>query len=201
KKRERVGSVSFKVQELINGGSSVTGRDDSGNPPFSVSVTLEDDGKSAAQSAQNAVDEPVVMSPSLLESMGRTRDAVEVILKIGQQVAETLKKQDQCDALVAKLVTEMGDVLPHVAAVEDQAKLANLRHTLKDLLHLVEDASRLVIEYKSDGAAVRGVRAFASSSAQGQVDEFVYRFRKLKENFDRGMRTQVVQRVEALLGD
>ncbi|KAG9094598.1 hypothetical protein FRC06_010660 [Ceratobasidium sp. 370] len=89
-KRERVGSVSFKVQELINGGSSVTGRDDSGNPPFSVSVTLvpTDDGRSAAQNAQKAANESVVMSPSLLESMGRMRDAVEVILKIGQQVAE-----------------------------------------------------------------------------------------------------------------
>ncbi|KAG9079915.1 hypothetical protein FRC06_007322, partial [Ceratobasidium sp. 370] len=195
-------------------------RDDSGSPPFSVSVTLvpTDDGPNAAQNAQSAANASVAMSPSLLESMGRTRAAVEAILKIGQQVAELnpiaeltvglftqaweiLKKQDQCDALVAKLVAEMGDVLPHVAAVEDHAKLTNLQDTLKDVLLLVEDASRFVIGYESNGAAARAVRAFVSSSAQGQVDEFVGRFGRLKENFDRGMAAQVVQGVDTLLGD
>ncbi|KAG8680306.1 hypothetical protein FRC08_016397 [Ceratobasidium sp. 394] len=249
KKREPMGAVSFKVHDIVNRGSGITARDDSGSLPFSVSVvSTVDVGRSAAQNGQKAANELVAMSPSLLESMGRTRDAVETILKIGQSLAElnpiakasvglftqawevsrpqstaeqkrtpglcrrvvpdrhnpswqTLKKQDQCDALVAKLVAEMGDVLPHVAAVEDHAKLANLQDTLKDPLLLVEDASRFVIEYKSDGATVRAVKAFVSSSAQGQVDEFVDRFRKLKENFDRGMATQLVQRVETLFGD
>ncbi|KAG8694795.1 hypothetical protein FRC08_008255 [Ceratobasidium sp. 394] len=219
-KRERVGAVSFKVREMVNGESSVTARDDSANSPFSVALTLvpTDDGRGAAQNAQSAANVSVVMSPSLLESMGRARDAVEMILKIGEQLAdlnpiikvsvalctqawETLKEQDRCDALIAKLVTEMGDVLPHVAAVKDYANLSNLQGTLKELLLLVEDASRFVVEYKSDGAAVRAIRAFLSSSAQDQVDEFIDRFRKLKENFDRGMTTQVVQGVDTLLGD
>ncbi|KAG8694985.1 hypothetical protein FRC08_008138, partial [Ceratobasidium sp. 394] len=220
KKRDRVGSVNFRVQDMDNNRPSVTARDDSGSPPFAVSVTLvpTGDSHSAAQNAQNEANSRVAMSPSLLESLGRTRDAVETILKIGQSLAElnpvakavvkifthaweTLRKQDQCDALVAKLVEEMGDVLPHVAAVEDHAKLGNLRDTLKELLRLVEEASRFVVEYKSDGAAVRTVRAFVSSSAQDQVDEFVSRFGRLKESFDREVAIQTVQRVETLLGD
>lgn len=40
---------------------------------------------------------------------------------------------------------------------------------------------------------------FMSSTAQGQVDEFVKRFKNLKEDFDRGMRTQIVLRLETLL--
>ncbi|KAG8741723.1 hypothetical protein FRC10_002550 [Ceratobasidium sp. 414] len=220
KKRERVGAVGFQVREMVNARSSVTARDGSGSPPFSVSVTLAatNSSHSAAENAHNAANASVAISPSLLESMGRTRNAVEIILKIGQQLAEpnpiakasvglctqaweTLKKQDQCDALVAKLVTEMGDVLPHVAAIEDHAKLAKLQDTIKEMLLLVEDASRFIIGYKSNGAAVRAVLAFVSSTAQDQVDEFVGRFSRLKENFDRGIATQVVQRVETLLGD
>ncbi|KAG9123932.1 hypothetical protein FRC07_013458 [Ceratobasidium sp. 392] len=95
----------------------------------------------------------------------------------------------------------MGEVLPYVVAVEHHVKLPQLQDTIKELLFLVEDASRFVIEYKSDGAAVRAVRGFVSSNARDQVDRLVDRFGRLKEAFDRGIAAQVVQRVETLLGN
>ncbi|KAG9123624.1 hypothetical protein FRC07_014479 [Ceratobasidium sp. 392] len=172
--------------------------------------------RGAAENTHNQARRSVDVSSGLLQSMGRTRNAVETILKIGQQLAElnpiaevvvglctqaleTLKKQDQCEAMVAKLVNEMGDVLSYVVAVEDHAKLAKLQDTIKELLELVEDASRFVIEYKSNGAAVRAARAFVSLSAQDQVDGFVDRFARLKESFDRGLVVQIGQRVQTLL--
>ncbi|KAG9126118.1 hypothetical protein FRC07_004798 [Ceratobasidium sp. 392] len=114
---------------------------------------------------------------------------------------ETLKEREQCDLLVSKLVTEMGDVLPDVAAFENHAKITNLQGTVKEILLLVEDASLFVIEYKSDGAAVRAVRAFASPSAQDQVNRFIDDFGRLKEIFARRVITQIAQRVEGLLND
>ncbi|KAG9089697.1 hypothetical protein FS749_001135, partial [Ceratobasidium sp. UAMH 11750] len=220
KRRERVGAINFRVREMVGAASNITARNAFGTQPFSVSLSLEpaNSSRNAAKNAQNAANTIINMSPSVLESMGRTRDAVETILKVGKHLAElspiakavvgvcsqaweTLKEQDQCDTLVTKLVLEMGDVLEHVAAVEHHAKIPKLQATVKELLLLVEDASRFVVEYKSDGAAVRALNAFVSSNAQGQVDEFMNRFGTLKENFDRGMVTQVVHGVETLLND
>ncbi|KAG9090935.1 hypothetical protein FS749_000190 [Ceratobasidium sp. UAMH 11750] len=220
KKRERVGSVSIPVTELTNAQASITVYDTSASPSFSVIVALDPTGDSyhAAKQAQEAASTAVSASPSLPQHMQRTRDAVDTIIKVAQDLAElnpitgdlvatckkaweTLNEQGQCGALVTNLVTEMGDVLSFVAALENHAKIGKLRDTVKELLLLVEDASRFVTEYKSDGVAVRTIRAFAASDAQDQVDKFVVRFGRLKENFDRGIVAQVVQRVEKLLDD
>ncbi|KAG8740441.1 hypothetical protein FRC10_004306, partial [Ceratobasidium sp. 414] len=239
KKQERIGSVSFQVSEMANAQDSITVHDTSASPPFSVTVVLDPIGDvrswtsmysacthieyptqnhHAAQTAQEAASKAIAASPNVLENMRRTREAVDTIIKVAQDLGELnpiagdlvatckkaweiLSEQGKCGDLVANLVTEMGDVLSHVAAVENHAKIASLRDTVNELLLLVEDASRFVAEYKSDGAAVRAVRAFGGSNAQAQVDEFVARFGRLKERFDRGMAAQVVQRVEQLLDD
>lgn len=65
---------------------------------------------------------------------------------------QTLQHQDKCDRLVAELVIGMGHLLPFVDAVTDQAKVLELKTTITNMLHLIEDASRFVVEYKSDGA-------------------------------------------------
>ncbi|KAG9085884.1 hypothetical protein FS749_004044 [Ceratobasidium sp. UAMH 11750] len=219
-KRERIGSISLPVSELTNAQASITVHDTSASPSFSVTVALDSTGDShhAAKKAQEEASIAVARSANVLEKMKRTRDAVDTIIKVAQDLTElnpitgdlvvtckkaweTLNEQGQCRALVANLVTEMGDVLSYVAAIENHAKIRKLRDTVKELLLLVEDASRFATEYKSDGVAVRTIRAFVASDAQDQVDKFVARFGRLKENFDRGIVTQVVQRVEKLLDD
>src|SRR5689334_1527371 len=47
----------------------------------------------------------------------------------------------------------------------------------------------------------RAVRAFGSSTDQEKVDDMLKRFKKLKEDFDRGMATQILQGLAALLDD
>lgn len=129
-----------------------------------------------------------------------------------------MKEQEECDNNVASLAAGLGDMLPMIEATTSVAKLAMLKDTIGDMLKLVEDASLFIIEYKSNGAAgkstrtfrsehsltlqkVNVARAFVSSTAKGQVDEFVSQLSDLKEKFDRGMVTQVVQHVDTLLGD
>ncbi|KAG8720369.1 hypothetical protein FRC09_009675 [Ceratobasidium sp. 395] len=216
KKRERIGAVSLQVSEIVNSQSGITAHGVPTSSLSSASVVLESAGESynEAQKAQGIAMMVVDMSPKVLDSMRQTQGAVDTILNVSQNIpevgsvvevckkaCEVLRERAHCDALVAKLVSEMGDVLQHVGVIENHAKIAKLRDTIKELLLLVEDASRFVIEYKSDGAAVRAVRAFVSSSAQDQVDKFTNEFRNLQKNFNLGMTTQITQRVEKLLDD
>ncbi|KAG8708015.1 hypothetical protein FRC09_001488, partial [Ceratobasidium sp. 395] len=150
----------------------------------------------------------------MVESITRAQGAVDIILRtiqnmpelkpvfeVCKNIWETLKQQGDYDALATELVSKMGDALQHIAAVEDYTKTAKLRETINELSLLSEDASRFVVEYKSDGTTVRAARAFVSSNAQEKVNEFVDKFEELKESFDRGIAIQVAQRVEKLLND
>ncbi|KAG8712980.1 hypothetical protein FRC09_019256 [Ceratobasidium sp. 395] len=173
KKRVPVGAVSYKAHDMVNAQSTITVRDIGANPPFDVSVTIasKNDSQSAAQ-AQCAANTVVKMSPSLLASMGYAKDRVDAMIKIGQSLAElnpiakavvgvftqaweTLKKEDQCEAVIAELVTQMGDLLPHVANVKNYAKLTSLKYTIEKLLHLVEDTSNFILDYMSSRASVQ----------------------------------------------
>lgn len=66
---------------------------------------------------------------------------------------QTLQQQNECDELVVELVVGMGNVLPFVDAMKDKAITLELKGKIIDMLHLIEDASHFVIEYKSNGAA------------------------------------------------
>ncbi|QRV92793.1 WD40 repeat protein [Ceratobasidium sp. AG-Ba] len=219
-KRKRVGAVQLCVNDLKNANPGITLREDASDPQWEISVTLVE-GTNAKEIAQKMHDKAVstlVDSSSVVECMGKARDAVESIMKVGGALAElhpianivfgvcntaweTLKKQDECDSLVAELAAAMGDVIPYITEVENHAKIQKFKDTIKELLLLVEDASRFITHYNSDGAAVRAVRAFVSSDARSQVDEFVKHFGRLKENLDRGIASQVIQDVNKLLSD
>ncbi|KAF8599366.1 hypothetical protein BDV93DRAFT_511759 [Ceratobasidium sp. AG-I] len=96
----------------------------------------------------------------LLERLGSTRDAFKTILDFGGAVAEihpaarmvfkTLERQEQCDANVEKLVVGLASMLPLVELVKTAASLPQLRNTVETMMNLVEDASRFIVEYKSD---------------------------------------------------
>ncbi|KAG8725396.1 hypothetical protein FRC09_000037 [Ceratobasidium sp. 395] len=235
KKRERIGSISLQVPEIVRSQSGITAHGVPSSGLSSISMALESVGESRirAQAAQEVATKVVDMSPKILDSMRQTQGAVNTILNVSQNIPEVesvvevckkareiMNERVYCDALVTRLVIEVGDVLQHVGAIENHAKIAKLRDTIKELLRLVEDASRFVIEYKSDGAAgTMGIcdepKAYIHqifrrssnssricvSSAQDQVDKFTDRFRSLKKDFSFGMTTQVTQRVEKLLDD
>lgn len=63
---------------------------------------------------------------------------------------QVLEKQEQCDAKVEELVVGLAGMLPMVERVKAAAQLPQLQDTVVKMLNLVEDASRFIIEYKSD---------------------------------------------------
>ncbi|KAG9100766.1 hypothetical protein FRC07_010384, partial [Ceratobasidium sp. 392] len=224
KKRERVGFVSLEVHEMARTTTSLVGHSSSDSSSFSLTIALEsaNGNYGASRRANAAANEAVATLSKARESMGQTRNHVKAILKVAHRLSEKaiqlnptiiavadvceeawlkLNEKDRCDELVARLVTEMGALLPDITTIENDANTTELQDTVKELLLLVEDASRFVTEYKSDGAAVRVVRAFISSSAQDQVDRFIDRFGRLKETLTRRMLTQVAKRVEDMLND
>ncbi|KAG9124626.1 hypothetical protein FRC07_010874 [Ceratobasidium sp. 392] len=219
-RRERIGFASLEVSEMTKFQSNITASDASPDPLFSMSVMLDSTKTShdAAKEAQDRASKAVTMSSNLFQRIQGAQDAVETILSVVENIAElnpttkpavgmfkiaweTLKKHQQLDGLVEELVNEMGDVLPFVASVENRAKILKTGDTIKDLLMLVEEASQFVIDYMSTSSAARAGRSFFSSAAQSKVDEFVDRFKRLKENFDRGVISQALQGVEKLLDD
>ncbi|KAG8736527.1 hypothetical protein FRC10_009213 [Ceratobasidium sp. 414] len=138
----------------------------------------------------------------LLEKLGPTRNAIKTILDLGTAVAELhpaakmalgicnqawakLEAQEQCDASVESLIDGLASIMPYVEAVKVAAKLPQLQRTVASLIHLIEDASRFIIEYKFDGGA-----------AQEQVDNLVKKFGALAGEFDRGVNVQTYQTVD-----
>jgi hypothetical protein len=67
--------------------------------------------------------------------------------------SQILERQEECDASVEKLVVGLASMLPLVQRVETAARMPQLRNTVEAMMNLIEDASRFVIEYKSDGGA------------------------------------------------
>ncbi|KAG8723284.1 hypothetical protein FRC09_003938 [Ceratobasidium sp. 395] len=181
---------------------------------FSVTLTLESTGASqdAAQDAQAAASEAVAKYQGVRRRMENARDAVETIVNIVGLIAElnpiaqaavevvkaaleALKNQKQVDELVEKLVLEMGDVLPLLAAVENHTKIQKLQDTTRELLLLVEAASQFIIEYMSGSPLARAIPTPGSSEAQDRVNGFVNDFERLKANFGLGMTAQVVKKL------
>ncbi|KAF8599427.1 WD40 repeat-like protein [Ceratobasidium sp. AG-I] len=214
---KRVGSVSLTTGDAL---ADTIVRESVNPARLTATLTMfnASQKKTAARDAHAKAVAVAKDFTSVLNNMGKARDAVEAILNIGGVIAslhpmaslafslatqawEKLKEQEECDNNVASLATGLGDMLPVIEATTSVAKLAMLKDTIGDMLKLVEDASLFIIEYQSNGAAVRVARAFVSSTAQGQVDEFLSQLSDLKEKFDRGMVTQVVQHVDVLLGD
>ena len=64
---------------------------------------------------------------------------------------QALEKQEQCDASVEKLVVDLAGMLPMVERVKKAATLPQLQVTVDTLMYLIEDASRFVIEYRTEG--------------------------------------------------
>ncbi|KAG8712378.1 hypothetical protein FRC08_014672, partial [Ceratobasidium sp. 394] len=115
----------------------------------------------------------------------------KAVLAICNTAWQKLEAQERCDESVEKLVTGLSGILPLVAIVEKAAKLPHLQSTVGSLLHLIEDASRFIVEYHTEGQTGQTARSLANPTAQVRVDELLQRLRDLKEEFDRGMAVQM----------
>jgi hypothetical protein len=66
---------------------------------------------------------------------------------------QKLEAQERCDASVETLVEGLSSILLFVGIVNKAAKLQQLQTTVAELLNLIEDASRFILDYNMDGAA------------------------------------------------
>ncbi|KAF8602029.1 hypothetical protein BDV93DRAFT_509508 [Ceratobasidium sp. AG-I] len=126
-----------------------------------------DDVKNALAAALSKAQETTTKTRPL-EKLGGTRDAFEMIIKFGQAVSQlhpaaqaafgicteawkVLEKQEECDANVERLVIGLADLLPAAERVGNAATSPQLKNVAKLMMDLIEDASRFVIKYRSDG--------------------------------------------------
>ena len=86
------------------------------------------------------------------EVSGGTSTCAVLILLLCPQI---LEKQEQCDASVEELVVGLAGMLPIAERVKKAAELPQLQDTVTKMMNLIEDASRFVVEYKSDGGPGR----------------------------------------------
>ncbi|KAG9084516.1 hypothetical protein FS749_005182 [Ceratobasidium sp. UAMH 11750] len=122
----------------------------------------------------------------------------ESAVRLCSQAWEVLQQQARDDALVARLVDDMDRMITLVAAAEDHAKLLKMKTIIAEMLALVEDTSRFVIDYQSHSTAFRMA---VLADTQNRVDEFTRRSKHLMREFNTGMAAQLVQRVEKLIND
>ncbi|KAF8602032.1 hypothetical protein BDV93DRAFT_557803, partial [Ceratobasidium sp. AG-I] len=173
--------------------------------------------EAAEKAPANALNEARLKEKKtrLLERLGPTRDALKTILEFGAAVSElhpaakvafgvckvaweTLEKQERCDESVEKLLVDLAGMLPMIERVKKAAKLPELRDTVQTLMNLIEDASRFVIEYRTDGGPVQSLCAVVGSKAQDQVQDLRDKFQHLQEDFDRGVVVQMLEMMDAV---
>ncbi|KAG8729457.1 hypothetical protein FRC10_003886, partial [Ceratobasidium sp. 414] len=168
---------------------------------------MQDEDAAAAALAQAQV-QAANRQRRVIQKLGPARNAIKTILDSGSAVAELLpttkavldisnnawqklEAQDECDESVETLVAGLSSILPLVAMVEKAAKLPHLQSSVENLLHLIEDASRFIIEYHSERETGQVARPMASSTSQGRVDGLLQKLQNMKEEFDRGMNVQI----------
>ncbi|KAG9120003.1 hypothetical protein FRC07_004684, partial [Ceratobasidium sp. 392] len=200
-RRNRIGSVDYVVADIDE--SLVIARGPSITVTYSAPQSNED---FAAKVLSNAA--AIKRQKRLLEKLGPARGVITSVLEFGTAISEAtvfavvnkawekLAAQEKCDASVETLIDGLSDILPSAKAVNQAARLPQLRDTIEALWKLIEDSSQFVIEYKSGGETAATLRTFAGLNPQAQVDTMLAKLRELKETFDRGISIQTLQVVD-----
>ncbi|KAG9084402.1 hypothetical protein FRC06_004097, partial [Ceratobasidium sp. 370] len=172
RRKTRVATMRYKILEVEGQREAKIGSD---NPAYSAKIVFPDPQPGAdaaatalAQAQAQAQARAANRQRRVLQKLGPARDAIKTILAFGSAVAELhptakavlaicntawekLEAQEQCDENVETLVAGLSSILPLVAMVEKAAKLPHLQSTVQNLLHLIEDASRFILEYHTEG--------------------------------------------------
>ncbi|KAG9074979.1 hypothetical protein FRC06_010347, partial [Ceratobasidium sp. 370] len=110
-----------------------------------------------------------------------------------------MEKQEKQDAELDELVQSLARMTPAIESVQQIAD-ANLEDTATEMLNLIEDASLFILNYKSQtifdltGAVpAKAWRSMRDSSVQDEINELVSKFKRLREEFDTRVGTQILQ--------
>ncbi|QRV79031.1 WD40 repeat-like protein [Ceratobasidium sp. AG-Ba] len=214
-RRRCIGSVDYKVSDL-------------GSQPGAVSRLLAAKSlsvlikfatpESAQDAAVQALSHAQGSQPKerFLEKLKVARGVIEAVLGFGSAIAELdprakavfavvskvwekLEAQAKCDSSVESLLDGLSAILPSAQAVQEAAKLKELRETIEAMWKMIEDAARFIDDYRSKGEVVLTLGQYHGSNAQEQVNDILARLQDLKEKFDRGIRIQTLQTGETTL--
>ncbi|KAG9089542.1 hypothetical protein FS749_001246, partial [Ceratobasidium sp. UAMH 11750] len=152
--------------------------------------------------------------PGVLERAGRIGEAFKVLLALestmaeldptgGAKVAfslctkawELLETQEKQDADLHKLVEDIAGIIPSVESVKVIAD-ADLSQTVVAMLNLIEDVSLFILNFRSRRTLARAFRSAFDSTASEKMEEFVKRFRRLREEFDTRVNVQALRAAE-----
>ncbi|QRV96780.1 hypothetical protein RhiJN_24798 [Ceratobasidium sp. AG-Ba] len=149
----------------------------------------------------------------LIEKLGPVRTMIDMLLKLGEIVAELdprakgafsliataweeLGAQERCDQSLEYLVSGLVDLLPAVGEVQHAARLSSLQGTIKSLWELIVEASQFVRDYKLRGEISQTWQILRGLGPQEEVEKLLVRMRELKDQFDRGIRIQGLQMMD-----
>ncbi|QRV73267.1 hypothetical protein RhiJN_01281 [Ceratobasidium sp. AG-Ba] len=127
---------------------------------------------------------------SLLEFGSRLSEldptgATKVTFSVCAMAWEYLENQMQPDEILDDLVNQLGRIVPTITSVQDIAN-ADLGDTLTAMLNLVEDASLLILNYRSHRP-----RAL-NSATQDRIRNIVNTFMNLRAEFDNRVGAQAL---------
>ncbi|KAG8754824.1 POC1 centriolar protein A [Ceratobasidium sp. 428] len=147
---------------------------------------------------------------SVVEKAGRLGDAFKKLVDLGTIAAELdptggakvafaictvawkhLEEQEKQDEDLNTLVRKIERMVPSVNLVKGIAD-DHLKKTVTDMLHLIEDVSLFILDYRSGSSIGRALSAVVRSGVQEQAQEFITQFSDLKEEFDRRKSDQIL---------
>ncbi|KAG8711757.1 hypothetical protein FRC08_015492 [Ceratobasidium sp. 394] len=129
-----------------------------------------------------------------LDPSGGTRMAFVVCAKAWELVEE----QDKQNEDIHKLVEDLGRMIPPIESVKRLAN-ANLGQTVMGMLNLIEDVSLFIVRFYSRSYRTK-LFSFSifDSGPPDPTQEFIEKFKSLKEEFETRMAAQTLEAVQAL---
>ncbi|QRV96726.1 hypothetical protein RhiJN_24744 [Ceratobasidium sp. AG-Ba] len=210
-RRRCIGSIEYEVSDMTVQLKTFHLKGLSVNIMFAAPEPVRDIAAQALSRAQASQQKE-----RLMEKLGAVRNVIKAVLDFGGAVAELdprakvvfavvnkvwekLEEREKCDASVETLLDGLAGILPCAEAMQDAAKLNELRATMEEMWKLIEDASRFIDDYRSKGEVVHTLGQYRGSNAQEQVNEILARLQDVKEKFDRGIRIQTLHTGERAL--
>ncbi|KAG9091442.1 hypothetical protein FRC06_000561 [Ceratobasidium sp. 370] len=211
KTRGRIESHTYQILQVL-------GHDRRGNGKYAVKVEFLN-GELAEQAYQEgfAKAQQLETQTSVPGKVGKAGAAFNALLMLGNTMAkldssggakmafvvcakawELLAEQDKQNEDIHKLVEDLAKMIPPVESVKHLAN-ANLGQTVMDMLNLIEDVSLFILRFYSRSYRTKMISfSIFDSGPPDPTQEFIEKFKSLKEEFETRMAAQTLETVQAL---
>ncbi|KAG8741329.1 hypothetical protein FRC10_002991 [Ceratobasidium sp. 414] len=213
--RDQTEPHAYQISQIMGQDSLSIGR---GGGKYGVKLEFLG-GEAAEQAYRGAFArvQQMEIQPSMVERTRKAGTAFKALLTLGSTMAELdpsggakaafavcakawelLKEQDKQNKDLNQLVEDLARMIPSAESVRRLAN-ANLEETVTDMLNLIEDVSLLVMRFYSRRSRTQMFTlSIFDSSVQDQMQEFVTKFKSLREEFDTRVVAQTLETVQVL---